>query len=127
MANHVEHKSDLQESLLGQALEGGPTIHTTPSNNVQVSRNTSLRNMCPRKMFLNYRSFRGRFESIRVSRDLSASLQKSRVINSTTRKCRNCRERERERKQNLRDRVTAFIAWLFLARLRIIDNLFGSR
>ncbi|XP_014473674.1 PREDICTED: protein abrupt-like isoform X3 [Dinoponera quadriceps] len=36
MANHVEHKSDLQESLLGQALEGGPTIHTTPSNNVQA-------------------------------------------------------------------------------------------
>ncbi|XP_032683498.1 protein abrupt isoform X1 [Odontomachus brunneus] len=36
IANHVEHKSDLQESLLGQALEGGPTIHTTPSNNVQA-------------------------------------------------------------------------------------------
>ncbi|XP_046736669.1 protein abrupt-like isoform X1 [Diprion similis] len=35
LGNHVEPKSDLQESLLGQALEGGPTIHTTPSNNVQ--------------------------------------------------------------------------------------------
>ncbi|XP_012270015.1 protein abrupt isoform X2 [Orussus abietinus] len=35
LANHVEQKSDLQESLLGQALEGGPTIHT-PSNNVQA-------------------------------------------------------------------------------------------
>ncbi|XP_046414943.1 protein abrupt-like isoform X5 [Neodiprion fabricii] len=35
LGNHVETKSDLQESLLGQALEGGPTIHTTPSNNVQ--------------------------------------------------------------------------------------------
>ncbi|XP_019884445.2 protein abrupt isoform X6 [Camponotus floridanus] len=34
--NHVvEQKSDLQESLLGQALEGGPTIHTIPTNNVQ--------------------------------------------------------------------------------------------
>ncbi|XP_012270016.1 protein abrupt isoform X3 [Orussus abietinus] len=43
LANHVEQKSDLQESLLGQALEGGPTIHT-PSNNVQscgkISRKT---------------------------------------------------------------------------------------
>ncbi|XP_043283633.1 protein abrupt isoform X2 [Venturia canescens] len=36
MGNHVEQKSDLQESLLGQALEGGPTIHTTPNNNVQA-------------------------------------------------------------------------------------------
>ncbi|XP_076644096.1 protein abrupt isoform X1 [Halictus rubicundus] len=36
LGNHVEQKSELQESLLGQALEGGPTIHTTPSNNVQA-------------------------------------------------------------------------------------------
>ncbi|XP_076679347.1 uncharacterized protein LOC143374789 isoform X2 [Andrena cerasifolii] len=36
LGNHVEPKSDLQESLLGQALEGGPTIHTTPTNNVQA-------------------------------------------------------------------------------------------
>ncbi|XP_011630708.1 broad-complex core protein isoforms 1/2/3/4/5 isoform X2 [Pogonomyrmex barbatus] len=36
MGNHVEQKTDLQESLLGQALEGGPTIHTTSSNNVQA-------------------------------------------------------------------------------------------
>ncbi|XP_011494087.1 PREDICTED: protein abrupt [Ceratosolen solmsi marchali] len=36
LGNHVESKSDLQESLLGQALEGGPTIHTTSSNNVQA-------------------------------------------------------------------------------------------
>ncbi|XP_031827829.1 uncharacterized protein LOC116424925 isoform X3 [Nomia melanderi] len=36
LGNHVEQKSDLQESLLGQALEGGPTIHTTPTNNVQA-------------------------------------------------------------------------------------------
>ncbi|XP_011693507.1 PREDICTED: protein abrupt isoform X1 [Wasmannia auropunctata] len=36
MGNHVEQKSDLQESLLGQALEGGPTIHTTSSNNIQA-------------------------------------------------------------------------------------------
>ncbi|XP_066588306.1 protein abrupt isoform X3 [Prorops nasuta] len=36
LGNHVEPKTDLQESLLGQALEGGPTIHTTPSNNVQA-------------------------------------------------------------------------------------------
>ncbi|XP_072749038.1 uncharacterized protein [Anoplolepis gracilipes] len=35
LGNHVEQKSDLQESLLGQALEGGPTIHTIPTNNVQ--------------------------------------------------------------------------------------------
>ncbi|XP_029165829.1 protein abrupt-like isoform X5 [Nylanderia fulva] len=33
--NHVEQKLDLQESLLGQALEGGPTIHTIPTNNIQ--------------------------------------------------------------------------------------------
>ncbi|XP_020279392.1 protein abrupt-like isoform X1 [Pseudomyrmex gracilis] len=32
--NHVDQKTDLQESLLGQALEGGPTIHT-PANNIQ--------------------------------------------------------------------------------------------
>ncbi len=37
MINHIEPKSDLQESLLGQALEGGPTIHTPSSNNVQVN------------------------------------------------------------------------------------------
>lgn len=36
LGNHVEPKTDLQESLLSQALEGGPTIHTTPTNNVQV-------------------------------------------------------------------------------------------
>ncbi|KAL0119065.1 hypothetical protein PUN28_009589 [Cardiocondyla obscurior] len=36
MGNHVEQKSDLQESLLGQALEGGPTIHTTSTNNIQA-------------------------------------------------------------------------------------------
>ncbi|XP_012541872.1 protein abrupt isoform X1 [Monomorium pharaonis] len=36
MGNHVEQKSDLQESLLGQALEGGPTIHTASSNNIQA-------------------------------------------------------------------------------------------
>ncbi|XP_078053099.1 uncharacterized protein LOC144478758 isoform X3 [Augochlora pura] len=36
LGKHVEQKSELQESLLGQALEGGPTIHTTPSNNVQA-------------------------------------------------------------------------------------------
>ncbi|XP_024867118.1 broad-complex core protein isoforms 1/2/3/4/5-like isoform X2 [Temnothorax curvispinosus] len=36
MGNHVEPKSDLQESLLGQALEGGPTIHTTSTNNIQA-------------------------------------------------------------------------------------------
>lgn len=36
IGNHVETKSDLQESLLGQALEGGPTIHTPSANNVQV-------------------------------------------------------------------------------------------
>ncbi|XP_060823896.1 broad-complex core protein isoforms 1/2/3/4/5 isoform X3 [Bombus pascuorum] len=36
LGNHVEQKTDLQESLLGQALEGGPTIHTTPTNNVQA-------------------------------------------------------------------------------------------
>ncbi|XP_024227821.1 protein bric-a-brac 2 isoform X3 [Bombus impatiens] len=36
LGNHVEQKTDLQESLLGQALEGGPTIHTTPTNNVQT-------------------------------------------------------------------------------------------
>lgn len=42
LGNHVEPKTDLQESLLGQALAEGPTIHTTPTNNVQVrkSRNT---------------------------------------------------------------------------------------
>ncbi|XP_014608762.1 PREDICTED: protein abrupt-like isoform X2 [Polistes canadensis] len=34
--NNTEPKTDLQESLLGQALEGGPTIHTAPSNNVQA-------------------------------------------------------------------------------------------
>ncbi|XP_015177049.1 PREDICTED: protein abrupt isoform X2 [Polistes dominula] len=34
--NNTEPKTDLQESLLGQALEGGPTIHTTPSNNIQA-------------------------------------------------------------------------------------------
>nr|XP_012229542.1 PREDICTED: protein abrupt isoform X1 [Linepithema humile] len=34
--NHMEEKSDLQDSLLGQALEGGPTIHMTPTNNVQA-------------------------------------------------------------------------------------------
>lgn len=39
MANHIEQKSDLQESLLGQALEGGPTIHTTSANNIQVGKN----------------------------------------------------------------------------------------
>ena len=37
LGNHVEQKSELQDSLLGQALEGGPTIHTTPTNNVQVN------------------------------------------------------------------------------------------
>ncbi|XP_076762534.1 protein abrupt isoform X2 [Xylocopa sonorina] len=36
LGNHVEPKTDLQDSLLGQALEGGPTIHTTPTNNVQA-------------------------------------------------------------------------------------------
>lgn len=36
IGNHIEPKTDLQESLLGQALEGGPTIHTTPTNNLQV-------------------------------------------------------------------------------------------
>ncbi|XP_011158024.1 broad-complex core protein isoforms 1/2/3/4/5 isoform X2 [Solenopsis invicta] len=36
MGNHVEQKSDLQDSLLGQALEGGPTIHTASSNNIQA-------------------------------------------------------------------------------------------
>ncbi|XP_034943399.1 protein abrupt isoform X1 [Chelonus insularis] len=36
VGNHLEHKAELQESLLGQALEGGPTIHTTPSNNIQA-------------------------------------------------------------------------------------------
>ncbi|XP_017766694.1 PREDICTED: protein abrupt-like isoform X1 [Eufriesea mexicana] len=36
LGNHVEPKTDLQESLLSQALEGGPTIHTTPTNNVQA-------------------------------------------------------------------------------------------
>lgn len=36
LGNHVEPKTDLQESLLGQALEGGPTIHTTPTNNMQA-------------------------------------------------------------------------------------------
>lgn len=36
LGNHVEPKTDLQESLLGQALAEGPTIHTTPTNNVQV-------------------------------------------------------------------------------------------
>ncbi|XP_029049249.1 uncharacterized protein LOC117603309 isoform X3 [Osmia lignaria lignaria] len=37
LGNHVEQKSsDLQESLLGQALEGGPTIHTASTNNVQA-------------------------------------------------------------------------------------------
>ncbi|XP_043682062.1 protein bric-a-brac 2-like isoform X3 [Vespula pensylvanica] len=36
LGNHIEPKTDLQESLLGQALEGGPTIHTTPTNNVQA-------------------------------------------------------------------------------------------
>uniref|UniRef100_A0A0C9QRN7 Ab_0 protein n=1 Tax=Fopius arisanus TaxID=64838 RepID=A0A0C9QRN7_9HYME len=35
VGNHQEAKADLQESLLGQALEGGPTIHT-PANNVQA-------------------------------------------------------------------------------------------
>ncbi|XP_015117915.1 protein abrupt isoform X1 [Diachasma alloeum] len=35
VGNHHEPKADLQESLLGQALEGGPTIHT-PANNVQA-------------------------------------------------------------------------------------------
>ena len=42
LGNHVEQKTDLQDSLLGQALEGGPTIHTTPTNNVQVRRSFSL-------------------------------------------------------------------------------------
>lgn len=42
LGNHVEQKTDLQESLLGQALEGGPTIHTTPTNNVQVRSTFSL-------------------------------------------------------------------------------------
>lgn len=42
LGNHVEQKTDLQESLLGQALEGGPTIHTTPTNNVQVRWSFSL-------------------------------------------------------------------------------------
>ncbi|XP_015610059.1 protein abrupt isoform X4 [Cephus cinctus] len=36
LGNHVEQKPDLQDSLLGQALEGGPTIHTTPTNNIQA-------------------------------------------------------------------------------------------
>ncbi|XP_033231944.1 protein abrupt isoform X4 [Belonocnema kinseyi] len=36
LGNHVSPKTDLQESLLGQALEGGPTIHTPPVNNVQA-------------------------------------------------------------------------------------------
>ncbi|XP_051158386.1 broad-complex core protein isoforms 1/2/3/4/5 isoform X2 [Leptopilina boulardi] len=36
LGNHIEPKTDLQESLLGQALEGGPTIHTTPTNNLQA-------------------------------------------------------------------------------------------
>lgn len=37
VGNHVENaKNDLQESLLGQALEGGPTIHSTPINNAKV-------------------------------------------------------------------------------------------
>ncbi|XP_043467294.1 protein abrupt isoform X4 [Leptopilina heterotoma] len=36
IGNHIEPKTDLQESLLGQALEGGPTIHTTPTNNLQA-------------------------------------------------------------------------------------------
>ncbi|XP_043794927.1 broad-complex core protein isoforms 1/2/3/4/5-like isoform X2 [Apis laboriosa] len=36
LGNHVEPKTDLQESLLGQALAEGPTIHTTPTNNVQA-------------------------------------------------------------------------------------------
>ncbi|XP_063979504.1 protein abrupt-like isoform X3 [Diachasmimorpha longicaudata] len=35
VGNHHEPKTDLQESLLGQALEGGPTIHT-PANNIQA-------------------------------------------------------------------------------------------
>ncbi|XP_044004176.1 protein abrupt isoform X4 [Aphidius gifuensis] len=35
VGNHLEHKNELQDSLLGQALEGGPTIHTT-SNNIQA-------------------------------------------------------------------------------------------
>ncbi|XP_043488874.1 protein abrupt isoform X2 [Polistes fuscatus] len=34
--NNTEPKTDLQESLLGQALEGGPTIHTAPPNNIQT-------------------------------------------------------------------------------------------
>lgn len=41
----MEEKSDLQESLLGQALEGGPTIHMTPTNNIQVSKANSLLRM----------------------------------------------------------------------------------
>ncbi|XP_076634222.1 uncharacterized protein LOC143348175 isoform X3 [Colletes latitarsis] len=36
LGNHVEPKTDLQDSLLGQALEGGPTLHTTPTNNIQA-------------------------------------------------------------------------------------------
>ncbi|KAK0179363.1 hypothetical protein PV327_005121 [Microctonus hyperodae] len=36
IGNHLELKGDLQDSLLGQALEGGPTIHTTPNNNIQT-------------------------------------------------------------------------------------------
>ena len=41
VVNHVENKTDLQESLLGQALEGGPTIHTT-TNNVQVCKTRQI-------------------------------------------------------------------------------------
>jgi hypothetical protein len=44
LSNHIDPKTDLQESLLGQALEGGPTIHTVPSNNAQVSKNTLCQN-----------------------------------------------------------------------------------
>ncbi|XP_014203275.1 protein abrupt isoform X1 [Copidosoma floridanum] len=33
LVNHIEAKSDIHESLLSQALEGGPTIHTTASAN----------------------------------------------------------------------------------------------
>ncbi|XP_076388471.1 focal adhesion protein tensin isoform X22 [Megachile rotundata] len=36
LGNHIEQKSDVQDSLLGQALEGGPTIHTSSTNNVQA-------------------------------------------------------------------------------------------
>lgn len=120
MANHVEHKSDLQESLLGQALEGGPTIHTAQSNNVQVSRNRFSRNV---EISVRVKAARRASEFRGNSFTLLQKSPCNLFNNSTPRKCRNHRARERER-----DEIYASLSLpqlrtcYFARRLRIIPR-----